>query len=96
MKEAGNMPRKAVALRYRPEQDHAPKVVAKGKGRLAEKIIAKANENGVPVQEDPSLVEILYKIDLDQAIPPELYRVVAEILALVYRMEEKGRITVEG
>lgn len=81
--------KKAVALRYDTSQDAAPKVVAKGSGELAEKIIALAKEHGIPIQEDADLVEILAKLDLNADIPPDTYLVVAEILAFVYRANSK-------
>ncbi|KAA9006373.1 FhlB domain-containing protein [Paenibacillus spiritus] len=84
--------KKAVALKYVPGQTEAPVVVAKGKGHLAEAILQRAKENGVAVQEDASLVEVLSKLDLDQQIPSELYQLVAEILSYVYRSDaEAGR-----
>ncbi|GIP56565.1 EscU/YscU/HrcU family type III secretion system export apparatus switch protein [Paenibacillus woosongensis] len=85
--------RKAVALKYDPSQSDAPVVAAKGSGYLADQILEKAKEHGVPVQEDAALVEVLSKLDLDQQIPPELYTLVAEILSFIYRsdkMAEKG------
>ncbi|MGG1311209.1 MULTISPECIES: EscU/YscU/HrcU family type III secretion system export apparatus switch protein [Cohnella] len=82
--------KKAVALKYDPEQAQAPVVVAKGQGVLAEEILRRAKEGGVPVQEDASLVEVLSKLDLQQEIPPELYRLVAEILSFVYRTDRKA------
>ncbi len=83
--------RKAVALRYAPDQNKAPTVVAKGKGLLAESILAKAKESGVPVQEDPSLVEILSQLELEQEIPPELYQLVAEVLSMIYRTDRVAK-----
>ncbi|HIJ60395.1 MAG TPA: flagellar biosynthesis protein FlhB [Nitrospirae bacterium] len=80
---------KATALKYKPEQDQAPKIVAKGSGKMAEKIISIAKEYKVPLKEDPQLVEILSTLDLYQEIPPELYRAVAEILAFVYKMSKQ-------
>ncbi|ANE48959.1 FhlB domain-containing protein [Paenibacillus swuensis] len=82
---------KAVALKYAPGKQEAPTVVAKGSGRVADTILAKAKEHGVPVQEDASLVEVLSKIDLDQQIPPELYQLVAEILSFIYRSDQKAK-----
>ncbi|MBL7190155.1 EscU/YscU/HrcU family type III secretion system export apparatus switch protein [bacterium] len=70
-------------------EDPAPKVAAKGKGLIAERIIELAKENDIPIKEDPDLVEILMKLDLNQFIPEELYQVVAEVLAFVYRMSGK-------
>jgi len=83
--------KKAVALRYSPDQDQSPTVVAKGKGSIADRIIQKAQESGVPIQEDASLVEVLSKLELDQEIPPELYQVVAEVLSLVYRTDRQAK-----
>ncbi|PDO11221.1 MAG: hypothetical protein BLM47_03240 [Candidatus Reconcilbacillus cellulovorans] len=80
----------AVALRYVPARHEAPVVVAKGRGRVAEALIAKAREHGVPIHEDPSLVELLIRLDVDQAIPPELYALVAEVLAFVYRADQEA------
>ncbi|MBO8162410.1 MAG: EscU/YscU/HrcU family type III secretion system export apparatus switch protein [Brevibacillus sp.] len=82
--------KQAVALRYQAGVTDAPTVVAKGKGYVAENILQKAKEHQIPIQEDPSLVEVLGKLDLNQQIPPELYQVVAEILAFVYRLDKRG------
>lgn len=81
--------KKAAALRYDAKKESAPKVVAKGKGKIAEQIIQVARNNKVPIKDDPQLVEVLSTLDLYQEIPPELYRAVAEILAFVYRMTKK-------
>ena len=82
---------KAVALRYKPhEGDEVPKLVAKGRGEVARKIIELAREHGVPVQEDPALVELLLRLDLSEEIPPELYEVVAKVLAFVYSLRAEA------
>lgn len=78
--------RTAVALAYNAGQA-APKVVAKGRGLLADAIIERAREAGVYVHESPALVSLLMQVDLDQHIPPELYLAVAELLAWLYRLE---------
>ncbi|MGG1551120.1 EscU/YscU/HrcU family type III secretion system export apparatus switch protein [Paenibacillus ferrarius] len=83
--------KKAVALKYAPEKSKAPILVAKGKGQVAESILEKAKENGIPVQEDSSLVEVLSKLELDQEIPPELYQLVAEVLSFIYRSDGRMR-----
>jgi flagellar biosynthesis protein len=80
--------RAAVALKYDAATDAAPKVIAKGRGLVAEKIMALACEQGIPMREDPDLVQMLTQIDLDQAIPPSLYQIVAELLAFVYRLNQ--------
>lgn len=82
--------KKAVALKYEPGQYNAPIVVAKGRGKMAEAILDKAAESGVPVQQDTSLVEVLSQLDLDQEVPPELYALVAEILSFVYRSDKRA------
>ena len=76
----------AVALAY-SQTDAAPRVVAKGRGILAEQIISRARDAGVYVHESPELVSLLMQIDLDQRIPPQLYVAVAELLAWLYRLE---------
>lgn len=78
--------RSAVALAYK-ETDAAPRVVAKGRGLIADEIIAKAREHGVFVHESPELVGLLMQIDLDDRIPPQLYAAIAEILAWLYSLE---------
>jgi flagellar biosynthesis protein len=76
----------AVSLRYDSSVSVAPKVTAKGKGQVAENIIALAHEHNIPVQQDPDLIEVLSQVDVDQEIPPAVYQVVAELLAFVYQM----------
>lgn len=80
--------RMAAALSYK-QGFYAPVVVAKGKGIMAEAIIACAKEAGVYVHESPELVTLLMQVDLDEHIPAELYRAVAEILVWIYKMEGK-------
>jgi flagellar biosynthesis protein len=76
----------AVALAY-SAADSAPRVVAKGRGLIAEEIIARAREHGVFVHESPEMVALLMQVDLDARIPPQLYVAVAELLAWLYRTE---------
>lgn len=78
----------AVALKYAPG-DAAPTVVAKGRGLIAEEIIARAKEHGVYVHESPELVALLSNVNLDDQIPPALYVAVAELLAWLYRVEHQ-------
>ena len=79
-------PPKAVAISYDKNQA-APRVVAKGSGLLAEQIIEQAKEHGVALHESKELVTLLMKVELDDQIPPALYRTVAELLAWLYRVE---------
>ncbi|BAT72086.1 flagellar biosynthesis protein FlhB [Thermosulfidibacter takaii ABI70S6] len=76
--------KKAVALRYKLGQDEVPKVVAKGAGKLAEKILEIAKKHNIPIEKNAPLVNTLYRIELGSEIPPELYVAVAEVLAFVY------------
>ena len=81
-----NLHQQAIALTY-ASGDYAPKVVAKGRGLIAEQIIARAKEHQVFVHESKDLVALLMQVDLDDHIPPELYLAIAEILAWLYRLE---------
>ncbi len=83
--------RKAVALRYDRRKDQAPRVIAKGTGLLAERIIALAREHGVRIHEDPELVALLSKLDISVEIPEDLYRAVAEVLAFLYRLDRRAQ-----
>lgn len=77
----------AVALQYDREAMSAPRVVAKGRGIVAERLIAMARENNIPIVEDKLLVETLDQLDVNREIPGELYQVVAEILVAIYKAE---------
>jgi flagellar biosynthesis protein len=81
----------AAALKYDIMKDSAPKVIAKGHGTIADKIIELAKINNVPIKSDPGLVQILSKLDIDEQIPAELYKAVAEILAFVYSANNRYR-----
>lgn len=87
-KEKNIKDKKAVAIKY-DSRFPAPKVVAKGKGYVADKIIQNAKESGVTVYEDKGLVEELQKIDLGLDIPPSLYEVVAQILVFISDIDKK-------
>lgn len=79
----------AAAIRYDGASDAAPRVSAKGRGAIAEKIIELAQKNHIPIRSDPGLVKLLCKLDIDEQIPVDLYRAVAEILAYVYTVNSK-------
>jgi len=81
-----NPPRQAAALRYEQGKDMAPRLIAKGKGAIADKILEVARRHGIPIREDRDLVQILASLDLYQEIPPDLYKAVAEILAFIYSL----------
>jgi len=80
----------AVAVEYDKDKDGAPRIVAKGKGNIADKIIEIARKNDIPLYEDPDLIEVLSKLDLGQEIPPELYKLIAEVLVYVYKANGKA------
>ena len=79
----------AVALTYDREKDPAPKLTAKGKGYIAEQIIKLAKEHGIEIREDTDLAVLLSKLDIDTVIPVEAYAAVAEILAYIYKTNDK-------
>jgi flagellar biosynthesis protein len=85
----------AIALAYAGD-DTAPRVVAKGRGLVAQAIIERARQHGVYVHESRELVSLLMQVDLDQRIPPELYRAVAELLVWVYRLEQSGLLPAQA
>lgn len=87
MTEARNPDRSmAVALAY-SQGESAPRVIAKGRGLVAEAIIERAREHGIFVHESPELVSLLLQVDLDAHIPPQLYVAIAELLAWLYALE---------
>ncbi|HEU4962400.1 MAG TPA: EscU/YscU/HrcU family type III secretion system export apparatus switch protein [Bacilli bacterium] len=86
-----NASKKAVALQYNVERDAAPRVVAAGRGAVADKILDAAEGAGVPLHEDKALVETLLAFEVGKEIPSELYNVVAEVLAFVQFLDKKER-----
>lgn len=82
--------RRAIALGYDRERDGAPKVIAAGRGHIADRILELAREGGVPVREDPALAEALHRLSLAQEIPEELYGAVAEVLVWAYRLDRRS------
>lgn len=89
MTEKKYVRKEAVALTYNAEQHSSPKVVAKGKGKIAENILEKAKNYNVPIYEDPNLVQLLGQLDLNETIPEELYEAVAEVFAFIYRLDKE-------
>jgi len=81
-------PKEVVALQYDPEKNIAPKIVAAGRGEIADKILEKAKEHDVPVYKDEKLANTLSKLSIGEEIPPELYEVVAEILVFVSSLDK--------
>jgi len=77
----------AIAMRYDVEKDKAPMILASGRGPIADEILRIAEDNKIPLYEDPELAKLLSKIELDTEIPSELYVLVAEVLFFVYQMD---------
>ena len=86
---------KAVALVYDETKASAPRVIASGAGKIAEKIIEAAKAAGIHIQQDPNLVELLAKVPIGDEIPVELYTTVAEVLAFVYRINNRFKHKLE-
>ncbi len=84
---------KAATLQYDKEKSAAPKLTAKGRGLVADKILAIASEHGIPVHRDADLIEILEKTEIDTEIPLEVYAIVAEIFAYIYKVNQQKKIT---
>ena len=81
--------KKAAALQYDHARGGAPRVVAKGRGKMAERIVEMAQKNNIPLVEDRNLVQMLEALELNTEIPAELYQAVAEVLVFVYRLNHK-------
>jgi flagellar biosynthesis protein len=84
-----NERKQAVALRYEPKKDRAPRITGTGRGYLAEKILEFARHNNVPIRQDKNLLQILSRLDLNEEVPPDVYKAVAEILAFIYRLSNR-------
>jgi flagellar biosynthesis protein len=77
----------AIAIRYDVDKDKAPLIIASGRGLVADEILRIAEDNKIPLYEDPELAKLLAKLELDTEIPPELYTLVAEVLFFVYKLD---------
>jgi flagellar biosynthesis protein len=80
--------KKTVALKYDQNSDRAPKIIASGKGSIAEQIIKKARQENIPIREDKDVVQVLAELNIGDEIPEELYSVIAEILSFFYDLED--------
>jgi flagellar biosynthesis protein len=81
--------KQAVALKYQPGVDSAPRVLATGQGEVAERIIKQAQKSGIPLHEDPNLTKLLKMLPVGAEIPPELYAAVAEVLVFICDLSQK-------
>ncbi|MCT6923530.1 EscU/YscU/HrcU family type III secretion system export apparatus switch protein [Metasolibacillus sp.] len=89
MSEKRYVRKEAIALSYNPGENTGPKVVAKGKGKIAENILEQASLHNVPIHEDSNLVELLGQLDLNETIPEQLYQAVAEVFAFIYHLDRQ-------
>lgn len=89
MSKVAKIKKRAVALGYNKKNDNAPKVLASGAGEIANNILRLAREHDIPIKEDPDLVEILSKVEVNQEIPQNLYKAVAEIFSFLYKVTNK-------
>jgi flagellar biosynthesis protein len=89
--ESDAKPLIATALRYDPEKESAPRVIASGQRKIAEQILAEARKHNIAIYEDAALTAALSNVNLGDEIPPELYQVVAEVLAYIYRVTENRK-----
>ncbi len=88
--------RRAVALRYEAHKRKAPQVVAKGQGKIAERIIQIAKQHNIHIHQDTELTNMLYKLELLEEIPPHLYSVIAEVFAFLYKLNRRTKISERG
>ncbi len=84
---------KAVALKYKVYEQNAPKIVAKGRGGLAEKIIEKAKIYDVPLFQNETLADMLLDVDVGEEIPPKMYKAVVDVFIWLYKLEEKAQLS---
>jgi flagellar biosynthesis protein len=91
MKKSTNT--KAVALKYKAYEQNAPKVIAKGKGEIAQKIIQKAKEFDVPLFQNEELADMLLNIEVGEEIPPKMYEAVVEVFIWLYKLEERAQLS---
>lgn len=82
-------PKQALALSYRHDKDSAPRVVAKGAGFVAEQILSVAKQHDIPIYQNRVLAGMLMAVEIDREVPPELYQTVAEVLAHIYRLDQR-------
>ncbi|NPA87361.1 MAG: flagellar biosynthesis protein FlhB [Epsilonproteobacteria bacterium] len=91
MKKSTNI--KAVALKYKAYEDSAPKVLAKGQGEIAKKIIEKAKEFDVPLFQNEALADMLLNVEVGEEVPPNMYKAVVEVFVWLYNLEEKAQLS---
>jgi len=84
---------KAVALKYKVYEDNAPKILAKGKGEIAKKIIEKAKKYDVPLFQNETLANMLLDVDVGEEVPPQMYKAVVEVFVWLYKLEEKAQLS---
>ena len=85
--------KQAVAMKYKAYEDNAPKVIAKGNGEIAKKIIQKAKEYDIAIFQNPELTQMLMNVEIDEEVPPKLYEAVVEVFVWLHKTEEKAQMS---
>ncbi|NPA55332.1 MAG: flagellar biosynthesis protein FlhB [Epsilonproteobacteria bacterium] len=85
--------KKAVAMKYKAYEDAAPKVIAKGEGHIAQKIIQKAQEYDISIFQNPELTNMLMDVEVNDNIPPELYKAVVEVFVWLHQVQDKAKLS---
>ena len=84
---------KAVALKYKAYEDNAPKILAKGKGEIAKKIIEKAKKYDVPMFQNEEIANMLLSVEVGEEVPAKIYNAVVEVFIWLYKLEEKAQLS---
>ena len=84
---------KAVAMKYKAYEDNAPKVIAKGSGEVAKRIIEKAKEFDISIFQNPELTDMLMNVEIDEEVPAELYKAVVEVFIWLHKTEQKAQLS---
>ena len=85
--------KQAVAMKYKAYEDSAPKVIAKGSGEIAKKIIQKAKEYDIAIFQNPELTQMLMNVEVDEEVPPKLYEAVVEVFVWLHKTENKAQMS---
>lgn len=85
--------KQAVAMKYKAYEDSAPKVIAKGSGEIAKKIIQKAKEYDVAIFQNPELTNMLMNVEINEEVPEKLYEAVVEVFVWLHKTENKAQIS---
>ena len=85
--------KQAIAMKYKAYENNAPKVIAKGSGEIAKKIIQKAKEYDIAIFQNPELTQMLMNVEVDEEVPPKLYEAVVEVFVWLHKTENKAQMS---